>query len=463
MLHCKKAVDSAAYYLTEMSLTELARFLLVRRLDAYFPLRNGAMVVPECSQTKHARVNNDEVISSAGDWGAVMLLRVLQPRRATLSPMSGLREKLKRWWMTMTDDEQRDIFVRGATIAVCAVAATVTLPMVGQIQAEKRADADFREQAVRLASMEDGGVTVRSAAYTPSLLDTPWMRTVEYTLERDTGSSMSRYAMRDRDGAALNSLVSFRPEHIKRAETISAEQKCMAQAVYYESAHEPLGGQMAVAEVIANRMADHRYPDTACGVVFQGATRTTGCQFTFTCDGALKTPPMGRNWERAKTIAAHVLMNLNVDSTGGATHYHATYVDPIWSAGLIKTDKIGMHIFYRFPRGSEWASVRQGYKAKRAEVRLASLDTSDDIITPVDGAATSYIQTVEAPTIAPATVTTSDRTITNGAPRLTTIRSVDYEEPQLNSPGNGDAVAAYMAKQTGITVASNDLDPSVMQ
>ena len=457
MLHCKKAVDSAAYYLTEMSLTELARFLLVRRLDAYFPLRNGAMVVPECSQTKHARVNNDEVISSAGDWGAVMLLRVLQPRRATLSPMSGLREKLKRWWMTMTDDEQRDIFVRGATIAVCAVAATVTLPMVGQIQAEKRADADFREQAVRLASMEDGGVTVRSAAYTPSLLDTPWMRTVEYTLERDTGSSMSRYAMRDRDGAALNSLVSFRPEHIKRAETISAEQKCMAQAVYYESAHEPLGGQMAVAEVIANRMADHRYPDTACGVVFQG------CQFTFTCDGALKTPPMGRNWERAKTIAAHVLMNLNVDSTGGATHYHATYVDPIWSAGLIKTDKIGMHIFYRFPRGSEWASVRQGYKAKRAEVRLASLDTSDDIITPVDGAATSYIQTVEAPTIAPATVTTSDRTITNGAPRLTTIKSVDYEEPQLNSPGNGDAVAAYMAKQTGITVASNDLDPSVMQ
>ena len=391
-----------------------------------------------------------------------MLLRVLKPRRATLSPMSGLREKLKRWWMTMTDDEQRDIFIRGATIAVCAVAATVTLPMVGQIQAEKRADADFREQAVRLASMEDGGVTVRSAAHTPSLLDTPWMRTVEYTLERDTGSSMSRYAMRDRDGAALNSLVSFRPEHIKRAETISAEQKCMAQAVYYESAHEPLDGQMAVAEVIANRMADHRYPDSACGVVFQGATRTTGCQFTFTCDGALKTPPMGRNWERAKTIAAHVLMNLSDDSTGGATHYHATYVDPIWSAGLIKTDKIGMHIFYRFPRGSEWASIRKGYQAKRAEAQYASLD-KEETITPVDGAATSYIELVEAPTIAPASVTTSDRSITNGAPRLTTIRSVDYEEPQLNTPSNADKVAAYMATQTGIEVASNDVDLSVLR
>jgi len=376
--------------------------------------------------------------------------------------MSGLREKLKRWWMTMTDDEQRDIFVRGATIAVCAVAATVTLPMVGQIQAEKRADADFREQAVRLASMEDGGVSVRTAAYAPALLDTPWMRTVEYTLERDTDSSMSRFAMRDRDGAALSSLVSFRPEHIKRAEAISAEQKCMAQAVYYESAHEPLDGQLAVAEVIANRMRDHRYPDTACGVVYQGATRTTGCQFTFTCDGALGTPPMGRNWERAKTIAAHVMMNLSVDNTGGATHYHATYVDPIWSAGLVKTDKIGMHVFYRFPRGSEWASVRKGYEAKRAEVRLASMD-ADEVITPVDGAATSYIQTVEAPTIAPATVTTSDRTITNGAPRLTTIKSVDYVEPELNTPNNADKVAAYMAKQTGITVASNDVNGSALQ
>jgi len=364
--------------------------------------------------------------------------------------------------MTMTDDEQRDIFVRGATIAVCAVAATVTLPMVGQIQAEKRADADFREQAVRLASMEDGGVSVRTAAYAPALLDTPWMRTVEYTLERDTGSSMSRFAMRDRDGAALNSLVSFRPEHIKRAEAISAEQKCMAQAVYYESAHEPLDGQLAVAEVIANRMRDHRYPDTACGVVYQGATRTTGCQFTFTCDGALSTPPMGRNWERAKTIAAHVMMNLSVDNTGGATHYHATYVDPIWSAGLVKTDKIGMHVFYRFPRGSEWASVRKGYEAKRAEVRLASMD-ADEVITPVEGAATSYIQTVEAPTIAPATVTTSDRTITNGAPRLTTIKSVDYVEPELNTPDNADKVAAYMAKQTGMTVASNDVNGSALQ
>ena len=61
------------------------------------------------------------------------------------------------------------------------------------------------------------------------------------------------------------------------------------------------------------------------------------------------------------------------------------------------------------------------------------------------------------------TLTTSDRTITNGAPRLTTIRSVDYEEPQLNTASNADKVAAYMAKQTGIEVASNEVDLSVLR
>ncbi|HRX75024.1 MAG TPA: cell wall hydrolase, partial [Hyphomonas sp.] len=260
--------------------------------------------------------------------------------------------------MAMTNEEQRDIIIRGATVAVCAVAATVTLPVIGSVQSDIRAQADFQEQAQRFAQVEDGGASVRIASHTPALLDTPWIRTVEYTLERDTDSSMSRYAMRDRDGAALASLVSFKPEHLKRAEALDAEARCMAQAVYYESRNEPLAGQLAVAEVISNRMRDHRYPDTACGVVFQGATRTTGCQFTFTCDGAMNRAPKGLAWEQAKEIAAHVLMNLAEDKTGGATHYHATYVDPVWSAGLIKTDKIGLHVFYRFPRGSEWAKVR---------------------------------------------------------------------------------------------------------
>lgn len=296
----------------------------------------------------------------------------------------------------MTNEEQREIMMRGATMAACAVAVSVTFPMLADKQSEQRADADYREQARQLALLQDGGDTVRTADHSVSLLDHPWLRTVEYSLERDTDASMSRYAMRDRDGAAIQSYISFRPDHVKQAETIEAERQCMAEAVYYESANEPLEGQMAVAEVVMNRVRDHRYPNTVCGVVFQGSTRTTGCQFSFTCDGAMDRKPKGAKWERSQSVADHILMDLNETRTGGATHYHATYVDPVWNAGLIKTDKIGLHIFYRFPRGAEWQQVRQfKRKPKRNKgIVAASVDTNK--------AATSLIRTVSASTTAAA-------------------------------------------------------------
>lgn len=384
------------------------------------------------------------------------MLRNLQPRQATLSSMRGLQGKLKRWWMAMTNEEQRDIVIRGATVAVCAVAATVTLPVIGSVQADIRAQADFSEQAERFAQIEDGGASVRLADHAPSLLDTPWIRTVEYTLERDTASSMSRYAKRDRDGAAIASLVSFKPEHLKRAEALDSEAHCLAQAIYYESRNEPLAGQLAVAEVISNRVRDHRYPDSVCGVVFQGATRTTGCQFTFTCDGALGRKPKGTAWEQAQEIAAHVLMNLAEDRTGGATHYHATYVDPVWSAGLIKTDKIGLHVFYRFPRGSEWAKVRSASASRsaKAPVVQAAADTQDlnaatlNVLREATPGEMKVAGKVDA-SAAPATVTTSTRTITNGAPRMTTARDASFDVASKDA-----AVDPYAAAQAAKAVSA---------
>ncbi|MBI1398772.1 MAG: cell wall hydrolase [Hyphomonas sp.] len=381
------------------------------------------------------------------------MLRFLQPSQTSLVTLNGLREKLKRWWLGMTDQEQREVFIRGGMVAVCAVTATVSLPVISHEQSSLRAEAEYRAEAERFAMYQDAGLAVRTDEHTPALLDTPWLRTVEYTLKRDTDSSMSRYAMRDRDGAALATLASFRTDQIQRAETIDSELMCMAQAVYYESAREPLEGQLAVAEVISNRMRDHRYPDTACGVVFQGATRTTGCQFTFTCDGAMKTKPKGENWERAKRIAAHVLMGLNEERTGGATHYHATYVDPLWNSGLIQTDKIGMHIFYRFPRGSEWASVERNFAARKqaAAVQLAALDAStsgadavDETLLFADGSAAGddgyYTIT---PTTAPAGVSTSTRTVSSTAPRLMSIQTAPAEKAETAA----ESVAAYTARQ----------------
>jgi len=391
------------------------------------------------------------------------MLRFLQPSQTSLVTLNGLREKLKRWWLGMTDQEQREVFIRGGMIAVCAVTATVSLPVISNQQVSLRAEAEYRAEAERFAMFQDAGLAVRTDAHTPALLDTPWLRTVEYTLKRDPDSSMSRYAMRDRDGAALQTLASFRAEDVQRAETIDSELMCMAQAVYYESAREPLEGQLAVAEVIANRMQDHRYPDTACGVVFQGATRTTGCQFTFTCDGAMKTKPKGENWDRAKRIAAHVLMNLNEERTGGATHYHATYVDPIWNSGLIQTNKVGLHIFYRFPRGAEWASVERNFQARKQSVamQLAALDAGtvgadavDESLLFAEGSSAGddgyYAIT---PTTAPAAISTSTRTISSGTPRLMSIQTVPATEPKAEAP----AIDEYTARQIG-AVSSASVD-----
>jgi spore germination cell wall hydrolase CwlJ-like protein len=385
----------------------------------------------------------------------MVMLRFLQPSPARLVSLNGLRAKLKRWWLGMTDQEQREVFIRGGMIAVCAVTASVSLPVISNSQSTLRAEAEYRAEAERFAMYQDAGLAVRTEAHTPALLDTPWLRTVEYTLKRDPDSSMSRYAMRDRDGAALETLASFRAAEIQRAETIDSELMCMAQAVYYESAREPLEGQLAVAEVIANRMADHRYPDTACGVVFQGATRTTGCQFTFTCDGAMRVKPKGENWERAKRIAAHVLMNLNEERTGGATHYHATYVDPIWNSGLIQTNQVGLHIFYRFPRGAEWASVERNFEARKQStaMQLAALDAGaaageviDEglLFADTSSAADDGYYTI-TPTTAPAGVTTSTRTISTSAPRLMSIQTVPAPEAEVPAA----EIDAYTARQIG--------------
>ncbi|MDO8378372.1 cell wall hydrolase [Phenylobacterium sp.] len=124
--------------------------------------------------------------------------------------------------------------------------------------------------------------------------------------------------------------------------------KCLAQAVYYESAREPQLGQEAVAQVVLNRLRHPAYPKSVCGVVYQGAARATGCQFTFTCDGALAQAPEPALWTRAMDVAQHALNGYVVKGVGSATHYHADYVAPYWAPTLVKMKQIGAHIFYRW-------------------------------------------------------------------------------------------------------------------
>ena len=124
--------------------------------------------------------------------------------------------------------------------------------------------------------------------------------------------------------------------------------KCLAEAVYYESAREPQLGQEAVAQVVLNRVRHPAYPKSVCGVVYQGSARSTGCQFSFTCDGSLRYAPELGLWRRAQDVARRALAGHVNKTVGSATHYHAEYVAPYWAPTLVKMKQVGLHIFYRW-------------------------------------------------------------------------------------------------------------------
>lgn len=126
---------------------------------------------------------------------------------------------------------------------------------------------------------------------------------------------------------------------------------CLTAAVYYEAAAETAAGQAAVAQVVINRMRHPAYPKTVCGVVFEGHERTTGCQFSFTCDGALARPPSAAGWARARAAAGAALNGAVAPEVGLATHYHTDWVAPYWAERLVKMRQIGTHIFYRWTGG----------------------------------------------------------------------------------------------------------------
>lgn len=138
----------------------------------------------------------------------------------------------------------------------------------------------------------------------------------------------------------------------------STAAMCLATAIYFEARGEPTAGQVAVANVIVNRVNDRRYPDTICEVVQQGPTHRWAphvpirhrCQFSFYCDGKPEVVTDTRAYDKAVDIAKRVLNGEVADITDGATHYHATHVLPEWASTKTHTVTINNHIFYRWER-----------------------------------------------------------------------------------------------------------------
>jgi spore germination cell wall hydrolase CwlJ-like protein len=136
----------------------------------------------------------------------------------------------------------------------------------------------------------------------------------------------------------------FRGNAATRAQALS----CLASAVYYEAGSQDEDGQRAVAQVVLNRVRHPAFPSSVCAVVYEGSTRPTGCQFTFTCDGSLERRPDAEGWKRAYTVAEQAMNGAVFAPVGWATHYHADYVVPYWASTLTKNAVVGAHIFYHW-------------------------------------------------------------------------------------------------------------------
>jgi len=134
----------------------------------------------------------------------------------------------------------------------------------------------------------------------------------------------------------------------------AGEVKCLATAIYFEARGEVEKGQIAVAQVVLNRLKNPAYPKTICDVVYQNKNIRNGCQFSFACDGIPDRINDPDAWNASMTLARRVLndpTNLYLADIGAATHYHATYVRPRWANEMNKVEKIGNHIFYKTKYG----------------------------------------------------------------------------------------------------------------
>ena len=175
---------------------------------------------------------------------------------------------------------------------------------------------------------------------------------------------------------------------------------CLAAAGFYEAGNDTRG-QRAVIQVVLNRMRNPAYPRSVCGVVFQGSERSTGCQFTFTCDGAMiRHRPSAAAWETARRNATEALNGFTDANVGHATHYHTDWVHPYWSRTLDKIAAVDTHLFFQASasRPGNFAGSYGGAEPNVA--RLAGLSSVHRGTAGAPGPAVSLVAPLDAVALA---------------------------------------------------------------
>ena len=205
-------------------------------------------------------------------------------------------------------------------------------------------------------SLSAGAATIATADVTASSSTNPFA-----SLDRQIGSLLGeeRNALGSLPNGHLGNLARPRGDSTARPHytrdwlnaqpTASGgpEWQCLSEALYFEARGETLEGQAAVAEVIMNRKASSRYPDSICGVINQGTGRKYACQFTYTCDGKPEHINEPGAYRTVGKIARAVMDGAPRLLPTDVTHYHTTAVNPSWASQYERTTQIGVHVFYR--------------------------------------------------------------------------------------------------------------------
>lgn len=231
-----------------------------------------------------------------------------------------------------------------------------------------RAPTVAEAEPVRIGWLRGSGVALSQAMSPPGLVTSP----------ADARSMNAAVAFLAPSGRAAQPFA-FRGDHEDRERATD----CLAAAAWYEAGDDPVG-EAAVIQVVLNRVRHPVFPRSVCGVVFQGAERRTGCQFTFSCDGAMNRRPPVREWWRARAVAGAALDGRTDPTVGHATHYHTDWVHPEWSTSLDKIARVDTHLFFRWPGrfGAPAAFARSHAGSEPVIAKMAGLSTAHTPLPP---------------------------------------------------------------------------------
>ncbi|MBB4084001.1 cell wall hydrolase [Brevundimonas lenta] len=258
-----------------------------------------------------------------------------------------------------------------------------------------------RTQAERIEGATAAGFTEEALAAAAGGLDESALAiarrhdpyTVAGSAQRDRQSEMLTARLEQLRGADMNqgglrqvnlTTPAAQPFRLGGALDASRDLDCLTQAAYYEARGEGRDGMRAVAQVVLNRVRHPAFPKSVCSVVFQGAGRRTGCQFSFTCDGSMRGRVNRAAWDRAREVASAALSGNVYAGVGNATHFHTTGVSPQWRSSLIRVSQVGDHVFYRFggrsgSRGAFSYAARPSVDADAPRLIQASLDPTGPV------------------------------------------------------------------------------------